>query len=292
MRWSDLMARARRTPPRLRTTDHRRCRAPRRREQGSRLVRAERPARGRAETRDRILEVAEDSAGRRACPPAPSASALLRARAGDRAQPRRHRRRPVLPLVHRGRRGRVLDVGTGARARRGDPGPRGGATYRGLAADKRVDGVILTDLRPVTSGSRSCGARPCRRDARVSRPAVAVPSGLGRRRCGHPRRRRSSRRLGHRRLAHVAGPSACCTPSIAATPSTTRRATPGIDVSIVVSRPTSAPREARAPRAAPRRADRSDRHRLLERSHGPRRLGVAQRAGLAVPERPLDHRLR
>ena len=83
------------------------------------------------------------------------------------------------------------------------------ATYRRLAAEQRVDGVLLTDLlsddpRPRWWPNSAC---PPSRSAVRTRPrASASRLGVGRRRGRHARGGGRTRRAGHRRIAHVTGP--------------------------------------------------------------------------------------
>lgn len=88
------------------------------------------------------------------------------------------------------------------------PGREEAATYRGLASDRRVDGVILTDLR--TSDDRIALVRELglaavtlgRPDVPSPFPSVSVDDGRGIRAAVE-----HLVDLGHRRIAHVAGPA-------------------------------------------------------------------------------------
>ncbi|WP_106816736.1 LacI family DNA-binding transcriptional regulator [Microbacterium timonense] len=87
------------------------------------------------------------------------------------------------------------------------PGRQEAETYRGLAADKRVDGVILTDLRAADSRLQLVGdlglaavtlGMP---EGPSELSSVSVDDGAGIRAAV-----RHLADLGHRRIAHVAGP--------------------------------------------------------------------------------------
>lgn len=91
---------------------------------------------------------------------------------------------------------------------RATPGREEAATYRGLAADKRVDGVFLTDLRAdddrirLVSELGLAAVTLGRTDIPSPFPSVSVDDGRGiRAAVDH------LIALGHRRIAHVAGPS-------------------------------------------------------------------------------------
>ncbi|WP_127820303.1 LacI family DNA-binding transcriptional regulator [Microbacterium sp. CPCC 204701] len=87
------------------------------------------------------------------------------------------------------------------------PGRQEAETYRGLAADKRVDGVILTDLRAgdprlrLVDGLGLAAVTLGVPDVDSRHSSVSVDDGAGIRAAV-----RHLAHLGHRRVAHVAGP--------------------------------------------------------------------------------------
>lgn len=88
------------------------------------------------------------------------------------------------------------------------PGREEAATYRGLAADRRVDGVFLTDLRAgddriaLVQEIGLAAVTLGRPDVPSPFPSVSVDDGSGIRAAVE-----HLVALGHRRIAHVAGPS-------------------------------------------------------------------------------------
>lgn len=88
------------------------------------------------------------------------------------------------------------------------PGRHEEQTYRGLAADRRVDGVILTDLRegdPRIALVQSLGLSAVTLGVPAEASpfsSVSIDDGVGIRRAVE-----HLATLGHRRIAHVAGPS-------------------------------------------------------------------------------------
>ncbi|TDN87539.1 LacI family DNA-binding transcriptional regulator [Microbacterium sp. BK668] len=90
-----------------------------------------------------------------------------------------------------------------------NPGRQEEATYRGLAVDRRVDGVVLTDLRaadervPLVAGLGLAAVTLGVPDVESPFSSVAVDDGAG----IHSAVEHLVA-LGHRRLAHVAGPDA------------------------------------------------------------------------------------
>ncbi|MCP2369051.1 DNA-binding LacI/PurR family transcriptional regulator [Agromyces flavus] len=165
------------------------------------------------------------------------------------------------------------------------PGREEAETYRGLAADKRVDGVILTDLRagdervPLVVELGLAAVTLGRPDQDSPFPAVSVDDGAGiRTAVDH------LAALGHRRIAHVAGPDTMLHGHrrTVAFESAMREA--GLDDPIVVTTDFSASEGARATRALLERAVRptaivySNDHMALAG------ISVARRAGIAVPE--------
>lgn len=168
---------------------------------------------------------------------------------------------------------------------RATPGREEAATYRGLAADKRVDGVFLTDLRSgddrialvhelglaaVTLGHP---------DVDSPFPAVSVDDGRGIREAVE-----HLIGLGHRRIAHVAGPSTMLHARRRADAFIATATAAGVEASVVETdfsavdgaRATS---ELLAPGAEgrPTAIVYSNDHMAFAG------LGVAQRAGLRVP---------
>ena len=165
------------------------------------------------------------------------------------------------------------------------PGRAEAETYRGLAADKRVDGVILTDLRsgderiPLVAELGLAGVTLGRPDRPSPFPAVSVDDGAGIRTAVE-----HLVSLGHRRIAHVAGPSAMLHGHRRSTAFESAMREAGLDDPIVVSTDFSASEGARATRDLLGRPDRptaivySNDHMALAG------LAVARRAGIAVPE--------
>ncbi|MDQ0893446.1 LacI family DNA-binding transcriptional regulator [Agromyces ramosus] len=167
---------------------------------------------------------------------------------------------------------------------RATPGREEAATYRGLAADKRVDGVFLTDLRSgddrialvhelglaaVTLGHP---------DVDSPFPAVSVDDGRGIRTAVE-----HLVELGHRRIAHVAGPSNMLHASRRADAFIAAATAGGADP-IVVETDFSAVDGARATREL--LAKGTDRPTAIVYSNDHMALAglsVAQRAGLRVP---------
>jgi hypothetical protein len=138
--------------------------------EGRGVVRAQRPARGRARDRDRILAAAAELGWT----PSHRARALAASRAlavgtRDPAPAGDPRRRPVLPGFIAGIESALSPLGpVPAPAGRARPRPRARGLPR-LAADGRVDGVFLTDLR-VDDPGPPCSPRS------ACRPSVIGPS--------------------------------------------------------------------------------------------------------------------
>ena len=234
-------------------------------------------------TRDRILRVAADL-GWTPEPPGPGAGGRPRARGrpGHRPPARDPRRGPVLPGLHRRRRGRARR----RRARRWSCRSSRTASarssgYRRLAADGRVDGVFLTDLRvddprpALLERARPAGRRHRSVVRRPRRRARACASTTGR---ASPRRSSTCVELGpppdrpRRRAGRVrarAGPARRLGRRARATPACAR----GRPWS-----PTSRPPAER--RRRPRLLDlagAADRRRLRQRPDGDRRHGRRRR---------------
>jgi len=164
------------------------------------------------------------------------------------------------------------------------PGRQEAQTYRGLAGDRRVDGVVLTDLRVDDDRIalvESLGLQAVtlgRPDAGSSFSSVSVDDGAGIRETV-----RHLAELGHRRLAHVAGPRDMLHGSRRAQAFRAEAAAAGCEP-IVVETDFSAAAGAQAT------------HRLLAGDDRPTAivysndhmaiagLGVAQRLGLRVPD--------
>ena len=165
------------------------------------------------------------------------------------------------------------------------PGRAEAETYRGLAADKRVDGVILTDLRagderiPLVSELGLAAVTLGRADRRSPFPAVAVDDGAGIRTAVE-----HLVALGHRRIAHVAGPSTMLHGHRRAVAFQDAVREAGLDAALVVETDFSASEGARATRELLARRDRptaivySNDHMAIAG------LAAARRAGIAVPD--------
>ena len=250
------------------------------------------------DTRERILaaaaraRLAPEPAGPLAVDPqAPSPSGWSSPRPAGAA-----RRRPVLPRVHRRR---------GDRARRARPGPGAelvrdaaaeAAGYRALAADGRVDGVLLTDLRRdddrlallaaarAAGGHRSAGPTPGRRS-----PPSASTTPPGSRDVGRaPGRARTPPDRLRRPATAVMLHGRAAAPRFAPrrSPGTGWRPRAVVDTDFT-------PGGGRA--ATPRAARRAEPPTAVVYANDPMAmagLAVAQRRGLRVPGRPLGDRLR
>jgi DNA-binding LacI/PurR family transcriptional regulator len=165
------------------------------------------------------------------------------------------------------------------------PGREEAETYRGLAADKRVDGVILTDLRaadervPLVEELGLAAVTLGRPDRPSPFPAVSVDDGAGIRTAVE-----HLVSLGHRRVAHVAGPDTMLHGHRRTLAFENAMREAGLDDPIVVPTDFSAAEGARATRELLERSDRptaivySNDHMALAG------LAVARRAGIAVPE--------
>lgn len=168
---------------------------------------------------------------------------------------------------------------------RATPGREEAATYRGLAADKRVDGVFLTDLRSgddriaLVQELGLAAVTLGHPDVPSPFPAVSVDDGRGIRAAVE-----HLIDLGHRRIAHVAGPSNMLHGRRRADAFIAAAIAGGVE-SIVVETDFSAVDGARATRELLALGDSlrptaivySNDHMALAG------LGVAQRAGLRVP---------
>ena len=164
------------------------------------------------------------------------------------------------------------------------PGRHEAETYRGLADDRRVDGVVITDLRAGDERIalvERLGLRAVtlgRPDVASPFPSVTVDDGAGIR--GLVAHLAS---LGHRRIAHVAGPADMLHGQRRADAFASATADAGLE-SLVVETDFSAAQGAEATRALLSGADRptaivySNDHMALAG------LGVAQRLGLRVPD--------
>ena len=258
-----------------RATDHRRCRAPAGVSKGSvSFALNDRPGVA-PDTRARILAAAEDlgwTPSLRARSLSVGKSFALRAR--DRPQPRRDRRRPVLPLAHRRHRGRVLDGGAGARARgRRHPGVRSPSRTADSPRTSASTASSSPTCAPGTTASRSCAELglaavtlgvPDRREPVLLRsrsttaPGVRLAVRAPRPSSGTPgRARRRPRRDAALQPAHArvrAGGGGCRHPGAGRDDrlQRARRGAPATEALLVW-------------RAPP------DRHRVLERPHGRRR---------------------
>ncbi len=164
------------------------------------------------------------------------------------------------------------------------PGRREAETYRGLAEDRRVDGVVITDLRAADErialverlGMKAVTlGRP---DVESPFSSVSVDDGAGiRSAVAH------LAALGHRRVAHVAGPEAMLHGRRRAEAFLSAASDAGLEP-VVVDTDFSAAEGAEAT------------HRLLSRPDRPTAIvysndhmavagiGVAQRRGLRVPD--------
>ena len=173
------------------------------------------------------------------------------------------------------------------------PGRAEAETYRGLAADKRVDGVILTDLRagderiPLVSELGLAAVTLGRPDGASPFPAVSVDDGVGIRTAVE-----HLVSLGHARIAHVAGPSTMLHGHRRAVAFEAAMRHAGLDGALVVETDFSASAGARATTEL---LDRPDRPTAIVYSNDHMAiagLAAARRAGIAVPRRPLHHRVR
>lgn len=167
---------------------------------------------------------------------------------------------------------------------RATPGREEAATYRGLAADKRVDGVFLTDLRAgddriaLVQELGLAAVTLGHPDVDSPFPAVSVDDGRGIRAAVE-----HLIELGHRRIAHVAGPSNMLHAGRRADAFIAAATTGGVDP-IVVETDFSAVDGARATREL--LALGADRPTAIVYSNDHMALaglGIAQRAGLRVP---------
>lgn len=167
---------------------------------------------------------------------------------------------------------------------RATPGREEAATYRGLAADKRVDGVLLTDLRSgddriaLVQELGLAAVTLGHPDVPSPFPAVSVDDGRGIRAAVE-----HLIALGHRRIAHVAGPSNMLHARRRADAFIDAAITGGVDATIVET-DFSAVDGARATREL--LALGADRPTAIVYSNDHMALaglGVAQRAGLRVP---------
>ena len=165
------------------------------------------------------------------------------------------------------------------------PGRAEAETYRGLAADKRVDGVILTDLRagderiPLVSELGLAAVTLGSSDRGSPFPAVSVDDGAGIRTAVE-----HLVSLGHTRIAHVAGPSTMLHGHRRALAFDAAMDRAGLDGALIVETDFSASAGARAT------------HELFGRRHPPTAivyandhmaiagLAAARRAGIAVPQ--------
>ncbi|MRG59163.1 LacI family DNA-binding transcriptional regulator [Agromyces sp. CFH 90414] len=166
------------------------------------------------------------------------------------------------------------------------PGRQEAVTYRGLASDRRVDGVILSDLRagderPALVAELGLAAVTLGRpDTDTPFPAVTIDDGAGIRTAVE-----HLVELGHRRIAHVAGPATMLHGHRRAEAFRAAMADAGLDGASVIETDFSANAGAEATR------------RLLDVSTGRRPtaivysndhmalagLAVAGRAGIPVP---------
>ena len=164
------------------------------------------------------------------------------------------------------------------------PGREEAETYRSLAADRRVDGVILSDLRaaderlPLVEELGLAAVTLGRPDRPSPFPSVSVDDGAGiRTAVDH------LVSLGHRRIAHVAGPDTMLHGHRRTVAFETAMHGVGLDP-VVVPTDFSASEGARATRELLGRSDRptaivySNDHMAIAG------LAIARRAGIAVPD--------
>ncbi|GAA1758915.1 LacI family DNA-binding transcriptional regulator [Agromyces humatus] len=166
------------------------------------------------------------------------------------------------------------------------PGREETATYRGLAADKRVDGVFLSDLRAGDDRValvRELGLAAVtlgRPDVESPFPSVSVDDGRGIRAAVE-----HLAALGHRRIAHVAGPSTMLHGRRRAEAFTTALVAAGLEPTAIIETDFSAVDGARATRELlGLGADRRPTAIVYSNDHMAfAGLAVAQRAGIHVP---------
>ncbi|MHC2999501.1 LacI family DNA-binding transcriptional regulator [Microbacterium sp. HJ5] len=164
------------------------------------------------------------------------------------------------------------------------PGRQETETYRGLAEDRRVDGVVLTDLRAdddriaLVASLGLAAVTLGRPDGDSPFSSVSVDDGAGiRSAVAH------LAGLGHRRIAHVAGPSRMLHARRRAEAFTRAAADAGIDT-LVVETDFSAAEGADATRVLLARDERPTAIVYSNDHMAMAGLGVAQREGLRVPE--------
>lgn len=164
------------------------------------------------------------------------------------------------------------------------PGRQEEQTYRGLAADRRVDGLILTDLR--ADDERIALVRDLDLQAvTLGRPegespfsSVSVDDGAGIRRAVE-----HLASLGHRRIAHVAGPDAMLH-ARRRTAAFTAAAAEGGVTARVVRTDFSAAQGAAATRDLLALSDRPTAIVYSNDQMAVAGIGVAERQGLRVPD--------
>ncbi|MBT2517671.1 LacI family DNA-binding transcriptional regulator [Streptomyces sp. ISL-90] len=165
------------------------------------------------------------------------------------------------------------------------PGREEEATYRGLAADKRVDGVFLTDLRAgddriaLVQELGLAAVTLGHPDVPSPFPSVSVDDGSGIRAAVE-----HLITLGHRRIAHVAGPSGMLHGRRRAEAFLAATAGAGVEASVIET-DFSAVDGARATRELLARDEAHPTAIVYSNDlMALAGLGVAQRAGLRVPD--------
>ncbi|WP_309063721.1 LacI family DNA-binding transcriptional regulator [Streptomyces sp.] len=164
------------------------------------------------------------------------------------------------------------------------PGRQEAATYRSLAGDRRVDGVVLTDLRAgderiaLVQGLGLAAVTLGRPDVDSPFSSVSVDDGAGIRRAVE-----HLARLGHRRIAHVAGPSTMLHGQRRSDAFSSSAAEAGLEP-IVVATDFSAAEGAEATRRLLAAEDRPTAIVYSNDHMAVAGLGVAQRLGLRVPD--------
>ncbi len=266
---------------------------PRRRQQGTGLVRTQRPC-GR---RRRDAGAHPAVAARHGVQPQP-AGALAERRSGVRVRlvigrsPDVIAADPFFPSFIAGVEDEFSISGQVLVLAAATPGRHEEDTYRGLVADRRVDGVILSDLRaddPRIALVAELGIAAVTLgvpDVPSPFTSVSVDDGAGiRLAVDH------LADLGHTDIAHVAGPAEMLHGRSRTAAFERAAAARGIR-SRVVATDFSARRRRAGDRCPPRCRRPPDRDRLLERQHGDRRPRARAASWTDRPARPVDHRIR